>query len=286
MTLPAIRPMLPGDVDAATEMVLGHGWGVRREWLAFAATQDACLPLVAEADGAVVATGVGTASGAAGWVGSIFVDPAFRGHGLGRAMTQAIIDRLDDAGCRTLVLVATTEGRQLYERMGFDVQTHYRILEAPGLPALAPVAGGDGDDEVVRAFRAGDLATMTALDRAATGEDRSHALARLASPETARVLDTGAAEGLAGFIVRPPWGGGATIAASIEDALAIVAARRRSTGPEGRVRVGLLDENREGMARLAEVGFRQAWSAPRMVRGAALDWHPERIYGQFNHAMG
>ena len=69
-----------------------------------------------------------------GWIGTIFVEPAWRGQGLGRAITQSIIGRLDGAGCRTLVLVATNEGRQLYERMGFEVQTQYRILQAVGLP--------------------------------------------------------------------------------------------------------------------------------------------------------
>src|SRR5829696_6763211 len=90
--LPRLRPMRPDDVEEATEMVLARGWGVRREWLAFAASHQACAPLVAEEKRAIVATGVGTANGAVGWIGSIFVDPAFRGRGLGRAMTQAIID--------------------------------------------------------------------------------------------------------------------------------------------------------------------------------------------------
>ncbi len=124
MPAPVLRPLLPEDVDRATEMVLGHGWGVRREWLAFAATHDRCVPLVAESGGGeIVATGVGTANGTAGWVGSIFVAPGHRGGGLGRVITQAIIDRLESAGCRTLVLVATTEGRRLYEGMGVVVQT-------------------------------------------------------------------------------------------------------------------------------------------------------------------
>ena len=68
-----LRPMLPTDVDRATEMVLGHGWGVRREWLAFATESDRCTALVAELDGEIVATGVGTSNGPAGWLGSIFV---------------------------------------------------------------------------------------------------------------------------------------------------------------------------------------------------------------------
>src|SRR5207244_2720253 len=49
--LPRLRPMTPSDVDAATELILGNDWGVRREWLEFATTQPACTPLVAEADG-------------------------------------------------------------------------------------------------------------------------------------------------------------------------------------------------------------------------------------------
>src|SRR6185369_6892980 len=96
MAPPVIRPMLAADVDAATEMVLSHDWGVRRDWLAYAAAADACSAFIAtDAGGRVVATGVGTANGPVGWIGSIFVSPETRGQGLGRAITQAIIDALD-----------------------------------------------------------------------------------------------------------------------------------------------------------------------------------------------
>jgi GNAT superfamily N-acetyltransferase len=275
--LPALRPMTPADVDAAAELILSHDWGVRRDWLAFAASQAACVPLVAEADGSIVATGVGTANGAVGWLGTIFVAPAWRGRGLGRSITQAIIDRLESAGCRTLVLVATRDGRLLYGRMGFDVQARYRILEAPGLAGNLPAG--------VRQFDAGDLEAMAVLDREATGEDRAHALRALADPATARVVP-GPGGSIDAFVVRPPWGGGATIGRSREAALAIVRARRVVAGEAGRVRVGVLDENEAGLAALTEAGFVAQWSAPRMARGAPLTWHPDRIWGQFNHAMG
>jgi hypothetical protein len=283
--------MLRADVDAATEMILGNGWGVRREWLAFATTQPACVPFVAEADGRIAATGVGTANGPIGWIGTIFVEPESRRQGLGRAVTQAIIDRLDAAGCRTIVLVATTDGRRLYERMGFEVQTTYRILEAPGTgeaavsadrPAKSPDLAGS---RRLRPFVPSDIDGMTALDREATGEDRAHILLRLAAPDSAKVL-VGGDGAVRGFVVRAPWGGGATVAPSIEAALRIVEARRVVAGPEGRVRVGILAENKAGSAALRRVGFRAQWSAPRMVRGDQTAWHPDWIWGQFNHAMG
>jgi GNAT superfamily N-acetyltransferase len=275
---PTLRPMTRADVDAATELILGNDWGVRREWLEYAATQASCIPLVAEADGGIVGTGVGTVNGPVGWIGTIFIAPDRRGHGLGRALTLAIIDRLESAGCRSLVLVATREGRQLYERMDFEVQTQYRILQAIGLP---PADQDDG----VRPFEAADLSEVERLDREGAGEDRGHAIRQFADGDAAKVV--GGAEGaIDGFVIRAPWGGGATVARSPDAALRIVTARRRAAGPEGRVRVGLLDENVDGLARLTEVGFRLTWSAPRMLRGEMPPWHPEWIWGQFNHAMG
>jgi hypothetical protein len=253
---------------------------VRRDWLAYAAGAAACAPFIAtEPDGRVVATGVGTANGPVGWIGSIFVAPDARGHGLGRAVTQAIIEALEAAGCATLCLVATAEGRRLYERMGFEVQTRYRILEAPGLPPA-----GDGRS-LVRAFEAADLRAMSALDREATGEDRRHALAAFTTPTSTKVLASADAE-LRGFVCRAPWGGGATIARTTDDAMALADARRRAAGEGGKVRVGFLRENEDGHRRLIADGWTPSWSAPRMIRGEMPRWHPEQIWGQFNHAMG
>ena len=277
-SLPRLRPMAPADVDAAAELILGNDWGVRREWLEFATTQPECTPIIADVEGEVVGTGVGTANGPVGWIGTIFIAPDRRGQGLGRALTQAIIDRLESAGCRSLALVATSEGRRLYERMGFELQSRYHVLQAIGLPPATVPEG-------VRLFDPGDLPEIEQLDRAGTGEDRSHAIRRYADADTTRVTtdEDGAVEG---YVLRAPWGGGATIARSSDAALRILTARRRAAGPEGRVRLGILDENTEGLARLMDMGLRLTWSAPRMVRGEPLTWRPDWIWGQFNHAMG
>ncbi|HJP90250.1 MAG TPA: GNAT family N-acetyltransferase [Candidatus Limnocylindrales bacterium] len=278
-----LRPLLPADVDPATEMILSNDWGVRRDWLAYAAAAEACSAMVAvDAGGRIVATGVGTANGPVGWIGSIFVEPEARRHGLGRAITQAVIDALEDAGCTTLLLVSGSKvAQRIYEGMGFEVQTRYRILEAPGLPA----SSGGGATAGVRPFQPADLRAIATLDRDASGEDRRHALDAFANPTSTKVLATPDGE-VRGYVCRAPWGGGATIARTIDDALAIADARRRAAGQGGKVRVGILRENDEGHARLIAAGWAPSWSAPRMIRGQMPEWHPERIWGQFNHAMG
>ena len=277
MHLPTIRPMTPADVDQASNALLRNDWGDRRANFAFAVGHPGCRAFVADLDGVVVGTGIVTINGSAAWIGTIWVDPGSRRGGLGMALTQATIDAAEAAGCRTLILVATDAGRRLYEKIGFQVQTTYRILEAPGLVGLP--------EPRVRPYRPSDLASMVAMDTTATGEQRGHLITAFAAAETALCVDR--ADGtLGGFVIRASWGGGATIAPDPADAAAILQARRLASGPDRHVRAGLLAENTTGLEVLARAGWTEAWHAPRMIRGEALDWHPDAIWGQFNHAMG
>jgi GNAT superfamily N-acetyltransferase len=275
---PIVRQMTPADVEPAAAAILRDDWGDRRLHLAFAATHPSCRAFVADVGGVLAGTGIATVNGPVGWIGTIWVDPAWRGRGIGLALTEATIDAAEASGCRTLLLVATQAGRPMYERLGFTLQTEYRIVEAPGL------ASGPTDGRL-RAFRPDDLVAMAALDRAATGEDRAHVLAAFATPSSARCLVDDAGT-LHGFVVRAPWGGGATIAPDPDDAAAILHARRLTAGVAGRVRAGLLADNLPGLARLEREGWTPAWHAPRMVRGKPITWDPLAIWGQFNHAMG
>ncbi len=126
---------------------------------------------------------------------------------------------------------------------------------------------------------------MTALDAAATGEDRGHLLRAFAAPDTASVLD-GDDGSLGGFVVRAPWGGGATIAHRPDDAVAILRARRVAAGAGKQIRAGLLADNEAGLELLVADGWADSWHAPRLVRGDPLHWQPDAIWGQFNHALG
>jgi ribosomal protein S18 acetylase RimI-like enzyme len=285
-----LRRMTPADIEPASEALLADDWGDRRAWFEFATSHPECRVFVAEgADGAILGTGVVTINGPVAWIGTIWVVSSARGQGIGRALTEAPIEAAESAGCRTLVLVATDAGRPLYERMGFRVQTWYRTMEAPGLAGSLDLGdGGSGrgpGHSRVRAFRADDLESMASLDRTATGEDRRHLLTAFAAPETTLVLTTDS-DAPSGYVIRAPWGGGATIASGADGALAILHARRLAAGPDRRVRAGILLENEAGARALAEDGWTEAWQAPRLTRGEALDWQPEHIWGQFNHALG
>lgn len=270
--------MTAADVEPTAEAILRSGWGDRRVKMAFVVGHPQCRPFVAEADGAIVGTGVTTLNGAVAWIGTIWVDPERRGHGLGKALTIATIEAAESAGCRTLLLVATPAGQPLYERLGFRIQTRYRIVEAPGL------AEGTADPRI-RPYRPSDLPAMAELDAAATGEGRAHLLAAFAAPETTRCLERHDGS-LGGYLLRAPWGGGATIAPSLDEAVAILHARRLAAGHDKRVRAGLLETNVAGLDRLLADGWIDSWQAPRLIRGEMPAWQPNAIWGQFDHAVG
>lgn len=288
--------MTTDDIDPVSAAILADDWGDRRAWFTFAAAHPRCRVIVAEADGAVLGTGVATLNGNAAWIGTIWVASSARGHGLGRALTEATIAAAETAGCRTFILVATDAGRPLYKRLGFRIRAWYRTMEAPGRgraaesPRTGTSATGSGASAavaapIVRPYSATDLEALTRLDVAATGEDRSHLLAALATPGATRVA-VDADDRPQGFLVRPPWGGGATIARDPDVGMAILEDRRAAYPADRKVRAGVLDENVQGLARLHDAGWTEAWRAPRLERGDPLDWDPKAIWGQFNHALG
>lgn len=198
--------MTLADIAPTSDAILADDWGDRRTWFEFAVGHPGCDVVVADVDAEVVGTGVTTRNGPVGWIGTIWVAPAWRGQGLGRTLTEATIDAAEAGGCRSLVLVATPAGQPLYERLGFEVRTRYRTMEAPGrlggdLASAAARAGGP-----CRPFRPADLAVMSQLDRAATGEDRANLLAAFATPASTRIV-AGSDDVPRGFMIRAPlWG--------------------------------------------------------------------------------
>ena len=58
------------------------------------------------------------------WIGTL---PAYRHKGLGTAVTYKALVDMQDAGCTQALLLASTVGKPLYERMGFKEYAIYKI---------------------------------------------------------------------------------------------------------------------------------------------------------------
>jgi predicted N-acetyltransferase YhbS len=276
MTQPPIRRMTPADVPAAAAMI-SREWNDRTVFLRWALEYSPSHLFVAEDRGRIVGTGIATAHRRVGWVGTIFVASDRRQEGLGGRLTRTVIDDLESRGCRTLVLIATDAGRPLYERLGFELQVAHVRFTAPGLAAADP-------DDAIRGFESRMLPELVALDRLATGEDRSILVERLAGPATTSVVIGDGT--VRAFVIRAPWGGVSLMAPDPDDAIRLLDWRRRTADPGHPVYAGLPDTGDERRALLLSHGWTPAGAGTRMIRGDPLDWHPGSIWGHFNGALG
>ena len=280
--------MTPLDVPAAVAVMDAAGWHGRGpfwEWALSVPTIDAFVGML---DGNLVATGIGTNNGSVGWVGSIFVDGTLRRRGYGRAITQAVCDRLAAGGCQTLALIASDLGRPVYQGLGFRIDGWYQIWEAPTLPHFVRAGGAGG--VVIRPAGIDDLAAIGALDRRATGEDRTGALAALV--DRSWVLEDTAGGQIRGFLAQERGESGAVIALEPEDARLLLAHLRVvGHGRVEKVRAAVArppdgDVRPEARRLLAESGWAPAFETPRMLRGPALAWDPRLIWGILGFSFG
>jgi GNAT superfamily N-acetyltransferase len=218
-----IRPMTAADTAPAADLLRRGDFGDRSEFFEWAVTRPTIGLFVAERDGAIVGTGVGSAHGPVGWVGVIFVASGARGAGLGRRITRTVIERLEEAGCRSQALIASPMGRPIYEREGFRVIERQIRFTIDGLSAA-----DDPGDPRVRAFASADAEAVLTLDRAVTGEDRSTVIRELVTLAST-IVAIGPDGEVRGYLARAPWRGGAVIAPSVSSS---GAATRR--GPAAR----------------------------------------------------
>lgn len=93
-------------------------------------------------DGRAAGLSLGGLRGDRGWITTFGIHPDFRRRGLGRVLLTAQLDRLREAGARSVrleVLVENVEARGLYEGCGFQVRRGLSSLEGT-LPHAAPRA--------------------------------------------------------------------------------------------------------------------------------------------------
>ena len=91
-----------------------------------------CVVYVGFADGRPVVSGLGWRSGRTIGVYSIATVPSARRRGYAAAMTARVVADGVNAGCDVAALQASTMGRPIYERQGFQTVVSYTAYVHPG----------------------------------------------------------------------------------------------------------------------------------------------------------
>jgi GNAT superfamily N-acetyltransferase len=270
------------DLPQVVELRESVGWSVH-EWALRAVLEppDAQCLVVVDAD-RIVGVGSGIAYGALGFVGNMIVDGSHRRRGIGSAILRSVIEFLAGRGATRLELYATPEGRPLYAAHGFEPIGPSTMAHMPR-GVTAPVDGIDISDGEPAA-----LAELVAYDAPRFGGDRANILApMLEDPERPLVVGRRAGHIVGYGWVRPDSERvGPLLADTPEIATALVGEAFERLTSTDRLSLNLPPGNRDGAARLEELGAElEPWDG-RMGRGPQVPRRDDTIYGMVVGALG
>jgi len=165
-----IRLLFESDVPAAMRLKEAAGWNQTEEdWLRLLSLEpNGCFAAVK--DGRLVGTTTTTTYDSdLAWIGMVLVDPQERRQGIATQLMKVAIDYLKDR-VTTVKLDATAQGRPVYERFGFQVES---VVERWVGAANARQAG------TAQALDGAAIRELLALDRVAFAADRSKLMRKL-----------------------------------------------------------------------------------------------------------
>lgn len=277
MTL-EVRPARAHEIDATVDVLRATGLGANvGSLLRFPINSPTGDVLVAVLDGVIVGGAAVAGFGTTGWIGALGVSARARRRGIGAALTEGCVQRLHELGATTVLLFATTAGRPVYTRVGFETDGAVHAWRDVAPPRGRPGSSG------VRALEPRDHDAVRALDRAATGEDRGSVFSAMNGALPGLVVER--AGRVAGSAVRSPWGLGPSVVASDREAgVALLSVLRRVPGAP--LTVSLPDANADAVRALRAWGFQAINQATRMRLGPAPEFAPARVFGMFNLFWG
>lgn len=214
-------------------------------------------------------------------IGMVIVDHRYRGLGLGKAVVQACMDAVDNSD--TIMLIATEEGRPLYEGMGYHTVSYVNKLVCSSYNYTLSNRIASVSEMRIMPLGAEHFPEIRKLDQLAIGGDRETFLsARWKQVKQGVVVldNEGSLIGY-GFAVQGPryLVLGPVIAMQQESALAMI--HYLAENNRGKLlRIDVPEEQPEFIELLRQAGFERETHPPVMIKHAQqLPARNHTLYG-------
>lgn len=102
-----------------------EGWPDIIPKFEFYTKSDFCFPIKFIIDESIVGIGCAIIHENCSWLAHIIVHPKRRNQGIGKTITQKLINLSNEKNCTTILLIATELGAYVYEKLGFEIETEY-----------------------------------------------------------------------------------------------------------------------------------------------------------------
>lgn len=218
-------------------------------------------PLGAFRDGQIAAYGQAFIFEKTAWLGNINVKSEFREQGIGRTITEELIDFCYGKGVKSINLIATEMGEKLYRKLGFTDDTLYLFYK------------GAFQGEVnssVKKIETADQCTILDINYRITGEIKDSLLTEYLAAGYKYLNNDNE---ITGFFL-PEFGNGLILATDDEAGGELLKYKHlNKTG----ITV-ISEENENGVNFLEDMNFAKISRSKRMYLGEYTCWHPQNTF--------
>jgi len=173
-----------------------------------------CSPIKLTENSQTIGIGTSMLHEDSAWLACIVVHPNHRSKGLGKILTQRLIDEINQEKYTTIYLDATDFGYPVYKKLGFEIETEYIHLKRQSDSRANAVSPN------IFPFRKEFTDSLVKLNQEISGENRRGILSDFL--ESAQVyVEVGKVQG---FYI-PDWGDGPIIAKGDEAGLELMKLR-------------------------------------------------------------
>ena len=204
------------------------------------------------------------------WLAHIIVHPEFRNKGLGKLITQTLVDRAKTENCSTVYLIATELGAPVYEEVGFVTEAEYLGFKDGNIEQ------GTGHSANVVLLEEKHMQQVYDMDGTVTGENRTFRLeSNLAGAFVYEVNDK-----VEGYYL-PEFGEGLVVAINASAGISLMKVRLQKSN-----NVRFPSSNQPLLRFLRQNNYIQYLGQKRMRLGKERLWQPANLYSRTGGQVG
>ncbi|WP_082246044.1 GNAT family N-acetyltransferase [Bacillus gaemokensis] len=211
-------------------------------------------------------------------IGMVIVNPQYKGKGIGRKITEACIRSVSEK--TPIMLIATEEGKPLYEKLGFQVVSH--VLKYICNQYSVSKEYDRTENHIFVEYDEVDLCRIVKLDEGAFGVNRSNFIKKRIEQcqQCVVVKDKGNYIVGYGMSVQTPENRIVGPIVAPNDNIAIEVVHHLIKGYNGRLRIDVPEGNDAFMKVLETTGFQRVNQPPIMMKnGDQLLKRNGELYG-------
>jgi N-acetylglutamate synthase-like GNAT family acetyltransferase len=264
-----IQALEHSDINLIKELQ-PEGWPDIIPLISFYANSSFCFPIKVSINGKIVGIGTSILHHDVAWLAHIIVHPDNRNQGIGKLITQHLVDSSKAKGCDTIYLIATELGEPVYKALGFETETEYLFFK--------DIKAHESwkESENIFSFTEDHKTQIANLDRQVSGENRFFQLEQHLTDGYVYVENNM----VEGFYL-PTFGEGLIIANNPSAGLELLKLRLRKKNNA----VFPID-NVIAAAFMRDNNFKELKTAKRMKLGANRIWQAANIYNRIGGNLG